>query len=59
VPIVRAFDAVAVTVVLPPRLTVEPLIVTLLLVSWALLTVPLKLVVGMVVEAVIADVPLP
>ena len=58
-PIVSAFDAVAVTVVLPPKLTVEPLIVMLLLVSWALLTVPLKFVVGIVVEAVMADVPLP
>ena len=47
---VKAFVAVAVTVTVPPRLTVEPLIVIELLVKPAL---------GIVVEAVMADAPLP
>ena len=43
---VKALDAVAVTVTEPPRLTEEPLIVTALFASCALVTVPLSLVVA-------------
>ena len=50
VPIDNAFDAVAVIVIEPPRLTGDPLIVTELFVSPAL---------GMVATAVTALVPLP
>ena len=59
VPMVKALDAVAVTVIEPPRLTDEPLMVMALLASWALVTVPDRSVVGTVAEAVIGDVPLP
>jgi hypothetical protein len=47
------------TLILPPRLVDVPLIVMALLANCALVTVPLKSVVGTVVLAVIADVPLP
>jgi hypothetical protein len=56
---VKAFVAVAVTVTELPRLTDEPLIVIAEFVNWAFVTVPDKAVVGIVVEAVMADVPLP
>ena len=56
---VKAFVAVAVTVTEPPKLTVELLIVIAEFVNWALVTVPDRSVVGIVVEAVMADVPLP
>jgi hypothetical protein len=56
---VKAFVAVAVTVTEPPRLTDEPLIVIAEFANWAFVTVPDKAVVGIEVEAVMADVPLP
>jgi hypothetical protein len=59
VPIVKAFVAVAVTITEPPRLTEDPFIVIALLASCALVTVPDKSVVGIVVLAVIVPVPLP
>ena len=58
VPIVSALEAVAVTVVEPPRLTALPLIVIELFANCALLIVPDKLVVGIVLEAVAGDAPL-
>ena len=59
VPMVNAFEAVAVTVIEPPKLTDEPLIVMALLANCALETVPDRSVVGMVNEAVMANAPLP
>ena len=56
---VKAFEAVAVTVIEPPKLTDDPLIEIALFANWALVTVPDKSVVGMVAEAVMADIPLP
>jgi hypothetical protein len=44
---------------LPPRLVDVPLIVIALFASCAFVTVPLKSVVGIVLLAVNADVPLP
>ena len=58
VPIVKALVAIAVTVVDPPKLTELPLMVMLLLASCALLMVPDRAVVGMVVDAVTLLVPL-
>jgi hypothetical protein len=59
VPMVSAFGVAAVIVVLPPKLTALPLIVTELFVSCKLVINPLRSVVGMVLLAVRADVPLP
>lgn len=47
------------TLIEPPKLTVVPLITIDELANWVLEMVPLRSVVGTVVEAVIADVPLP
>ena len=64
-PPVEKTGAVAVTLVTvptlmePPRLTELPLMVMALFASWALVMVPLKSVVGTVVLAVMAEVPLP
>jgi len=51
--------AAAVTVPLPPRLIAVPLTVSELFASCAFVIVPLRAVVGIVVDAVIADVPFP
>jgi hypothetical protein len=51
--------AAAVTVPDPPKLMAVPLTVTDELANWALVTVPDNAVVGTVVDAVMADVPLP
>lgn len=59
VPMVKALEAVAVTVIEPPKLTDEPLIVIALLANCALVIVPLNAVVGIVADAVIVLVPLP
>ena len=56
---VKAFVAVAVTVTEPPKLTDELFIEIDEFDNWAFVTVPDKLAVGIVVEAVMADVPLP
>jgi len=56
---VKAFVAVAVTVTEPPKLTEDPLIVMALLASCALVIVPDRSVVGIVVLALMALVPLP
>ena len=49
----------ATVVVVPPNVKVEEPNVIVLFANWALLIVPLKSVVGMVEDAVNADVPLP
>ena len=59
VPIVNALDNEAVTEIEPPKLTDVPLIVMALFANCALEIVPLRSVVGIVDEAVNADVPLP
>jgi hypothetical protein len=59
VPIVKVLVVLAVTVVEPPKDTELPFIVIALLANCALLIVPLKAVVGMVVDDVIALAPLP
>jgi hypothetical protein len=59
VPMVNGFMVIAVTVVVPPKLTEFPLIVMALLANWALLIVPLKSVVGTVGLAVNGNPPLP
>ena len=59
VPMVKALVVLAVTVIELPKLTELPLIVIELLANCALVTVPLNAVVGMVVLAVMIDVPLP
>ena len=59
VPMVKVLVVLAVTVVEPPKDTELPFIVIALLANCALLTVPLKAVVGMVVDDVIALAPFP
>ena len=59
VPMVNVLVVDAVTVVLPPKLTLLPLIVIALLANCAFVIVPLNAVVGIVVDAVNALVPLP
>jgi len=56
---VKAFGAMAVTVVVPPRATVEPLIVMLEFVSPALGIVVLMADAGMLIAVVPADVICP
>ena len=56
---VSANGLIAVTVVVPPRLTKLPLIVKELFANCAFVTVPDNAVVGMVVDAVKALVPFP
>lgn len=52
-------DVTVPTLTLPPKLVADPLMLIELLASCAFVTVPLNAVVGMVVEAVMTDVPLP
>ena len=59
VPIVNVLVVDAVTVVLPPKLTLLPLMVIALLANCTFVTVPLNAVVGIVDDAVTALVPLP
>lgn len=58
-PIVNALGLAAVMVPDPPSEIGVPLTVTALFANWALETVPDKLVVGIVADAVAGDAPLP